>query len=72
MATQLGASMGLKHIAQLIQVGQGITEGRLVQAQEYLTKYFSGAFNIKVYWGTPQQFLAELKRRWDDYSKYGT
>jgi hypothetical protein len=32
-------------------------------AREYLNKYF-GASNVQVYWGTCEQFTAELRHRW--------
>ncbi len=34
-------------------------------AIEYLEQYFKG-LNIRVYWGKLDDFLAELKQRWDD------
>jgi hypothetical protein len=48
--------------AQFIQAGKTVTAAHLAEAQEYLTKYCGNApFNIKVYWGTTQEFLTELK-----------
>lgn len=35
--------------------------------QDYLNKYFD-AKDIRVYWGTAQQFAAELRERWEKYS----
>ncbi len=36
---------------------------RLQQAsQEYLSKYFKDMFDVVVFWGTAQQFIAELRR----------
>ena len=28
---------------------------------------FSGQFNVKIYWGTPQQFVNELHAEWQNY-----
>jgi len=38
------------------------------KAQEYLSKYFANT-RIQVYWGTAKEFLAELKKRWEE--KFG-
>lgn len=35
--------------------------------QEFLRKYFDDK-DIRVYWGTAQEFAAELKERWEKYS----
>jgi hypothetical protein len=37
------------------------------EAMEYLTRYL-GRFNIDIYWGKPQQFIAEMFGRWEQYS----
>jgi hypothetical protein len=36
--------------------------------QEYLTEYF-GSIDVKIFWGTAQQFAAELRDRWDAFTK---
>ncbi len=40
------------------------------QAQDYLDKYFS-AMSLRVYWGTAQEFMAELHERWETYGRRG-
>jgi SIR2-like domain len=74
MASHMRSSLVKKHIsAQLIQVGKEVAEAQWAQAQEYLTKYFSGdPFNIKLYWGAPQDFLAELNERWKAFPRHET
>jgi hypothetical protein len=59
-------SGGFKHIA--VQLGPSEIAGhaanakRAEKAARYLVEYY-GARNIKVFWGSCQQFMAELKRR---------
>jgi len=38
------------------------------EAQDYLDKYFS-AMSLRVYWGTAQDFMAELYERWLAYER---
>jgi hypothetical protein len=73
MASYLQGSMVKKHVStQLIQVGQEVTAAGLAQAQQYLTKYFSGEpLNIILYSVPPEVFLTELKQRWDAFSRHG-
>jgi hypothetical protein len=40
------------------------------KAQKYLDKYFD-RIDIKVYWGTAQEFMKELRRRWEDFNNEG-
>ena len=40
------------------------------RAQEYLQRYL-GRFNIDIYWGTPQQFVAELCNQWRQHQEAG-
>ena len=35
-------------------------------AMQYLDKYLD-KYNIDIYWGTTQQFVAELHQRWQHY-----
>jgi len=41
---------------------------KLEQMQSYLNKYF-GNFDMRVYWGSAQEFAAELNRRWKNYKE---
>lgn len=38
------------------------------EIQNYLAKYF-GQIDIRVYWGTAQEFMTELRTRWDAFQK---
>jgi hypothetical protein len=40
------------------------TQEKKAMAQRYFERYF-GIRDVKVYWGTCQQFVSELKKRWD-------
>jgi hypothetical protein len=56
-------SGGFKHVA--VQLGPTEIAGHAANAKkavQYLSEYY-GARNIKVFWGTCQQFIAELNRR---------
>jgi SIR2-like domain len=58
--------------AQFIQAGKHVTAAHLAEAQEYLTNYYGNApFNIKVYWGTTQEFLSELREYRSKFYKHG-
>src|SRR5262245_18488167 len=60
---------GVTHIAvQLEPLDTPGTEAENIsKAVKYLESYFSTA-QIKVYWGTCQQFCAELRARWEAFS----
>ncbi|MEM7031396.1 MAG: CHAT domain-containing protein [Chloroflexota bacterium] len=68
----------LKQIAQTTtdrrpHVGVQLTPNDAPQAQrtqDYLSRYM-GAFNINIYWGTPQQFVSELHHHWQAYLAEG-
>lgn len=38
-------------------------------AMSYLTKYFETRMNVRVFWGTAEEFVAELRRRWRDFAR---
>ena len=43
----------------------GITQE---QAEEYLDRYLATNMNVKTYWGTAEQFSAELSQRWKAFN----
>jgi hypothetical protein len=56
------------HVAVQLVPGRGeINEEQLEKAQEYLVKYFDD-LRIRVYWGTCQEFVTELRHRWKEYN----
>ena len=38
------------------------------KAIDYLRRYL-GQFNIDIYWGTPRQFMTELRAEWQRYKR---
>jgi len=43
-------------------------DGRILEparAKRYLERYFSSSADINIYWGNPEEFMAELKKYWD-------
>jgi hypothetical protein len=57
------------HISvQLIPLGDKYTPEQKQKAQEYLDRYFEKLVT-RVYWGTCREFAAELKKRWDVFTK---
>ena len=44
------------------------TKSARKKAQEYLNRYYE-SMDLRVYWGTAREFSAELRKRWDDFSK---
>jgi SIR2-like domain len=52
-----------------IAVMPGTAQSSPQEVQDYLTRYYQN-MEVRVYWGTAQEFFAELKQRWDK-SGYG-
>jgi len=40
-----------------------------MKMQKYLEQYTKHMFDVKVFWGTTGDFIAELARRWEDFKK---
>lgn len=57
--------MEIAHVAVQL-IGDDISEDQKIEAQDYLERYF-GKLNVKIYWGTCQEFVIELRNRWEDY-----
>jgi SIR2-like domain len=51
---------------QIFPLGDESTVSRKDKALEYLDKYF-GKLETRVYWGTSQEFTAELRERWKNF-----
>jgi hypothetical protein len=63
---QTGANLGALNIAvQLSPLDGDATEVDQEKVSDYLTRYFTGIQTnpVKLFWGTAQQFLEELKQR---------
>jgi TIR domain/SIR2-like domain len=68
LSTFLQKSMIRKHVS-VLQVDKRVSQDRVAKVREYLAQYLSYPLNIKVYWGTPQEFLGELTRRLKAYAR---
>jgi SIR2-like protein len=53
---------------QVVAVGDTIDQAQTELIEKYLSKY-CGRLDIEVGWGTCREFVSELRRRWEDYSK---
>jgi hypothetical protein len=51
------------HVGVQLEVGESPSADRVI---DYLRRYL-GRFNIEIYWGSSQQFVAELHARWQEY-----
>jgi hypothetical protein len=45
----------------------GLVEDKQNEAQKYLERYTRKMFNIRVYWGTANDFSSELRKRWNEF-----
>jgi hypothetical protein len=60
-----GGDLRKKHVHIAVQINP--EEGRILDtggAYSYLSKYFTQGANISVYWGSTEEFIAELQRQW--------
>lgn len=53
---------------QLHPEDTAVKPNRLADAQRFLDSYF-GALQVRVYWGSADDFLRELKTRWDEFKR---
>jgi len=67
LVSYIERSLRPPHVAvQLVPEGGEATEAEKATAKQYLVQYF-GRWNISVYWGTCQEFVSELGRRWEEF-----
>ena len=68
IVSYLAKSLGMTHISvQLVPGGDEVSDEQREKAREYLGRYFDEQ-KIRVYWGTCQEFITELGRRWEEFS----
>jgi hypothetical protein len=66
LANYLGNSLSRAHISvQLVPLGRTATAQQIQNATNFLNLYFEKQ-HTKVYWGSCQDFVEELKDRWED------
>ena len=71
MASYLERSISRTHVAvQIAPVKDETPEEEKRKARDYLNLYFEKykKLDIRIYWGTSQEFISELKARWDGSS----
>ncbi len=54
------------YISIAVLLPPGPNEPSAEEAQQYLDDYY-GAMNLKMFWGTAQEFSSELRRRWAEF-----
>ena len=52
---------------QLVPLGSDAEPDQMLRAKRYLNRYFD-RLDIRVYWGTCQAFVSELRTRWEKFS----
>jgi SIR2-like protein len=62
----LGARYQLASMAVLL-TPKGVAENKQNEAQKYLERYTRKMFNIRVYWGTANEFSSALRKRWNEF-----
>jgi hypothetical protein len=68
VASYLEKSLGQAHfIVMVVPVGENAAPERKEKAVKYMNLYFERQ-NTRVYWGTCQKFIRELKLRWENSS----
>ncbi|MFC1717077.1 SIR2 family protein [Candidatus Poribacteria bacterium] len=68
IVSYLAKSLGMTHVSvQLVPGGDAVSDEQREKAREYLGRYFDDQ-KIRVYWGTCQEFITELKERWEEFS----
>jgi len=71
LASYLNSSLSRAHISvQLVPVGRTATSEQIQEAKNFLNLFFEKQ-DTKVYWGSCQEFVEELRDRWEgsDYVK---
>jgi hypothetical protein len=65
-----GMRQGTNFTTQLVHVGEKkITSDQVELIKEYLKQYCKAGANVEigVYWGSTNEFITELRQRWEDY-----
>jgi hypothetical protein len=72
LASYLEISTSRTHVAvQVAPVEDQAPAEQKKKAEDYLDLYFERykKLDIRIYWGTCQEFVVDLKKRWDDHAK---
>lgn len=69
LVSYLEKALARKHFSvQIFPLGDEVEPAMRTRALEYLDSYF-GELETRVYWGTSQEFMAELRQRWEEFNK---
>jgi len=49
-----------------VQIPPIISNKQQIKMQNYLERYTLNMFDVRIYWGTTQEFLEELEKRWNN------
>jgi hypothetical protein len=60
-------SMELRAPSFAVQNSPDISNKKQVKLQRYLERYTLHMFEMRVYWGSTQDFLIELQKRWNEF-----
>jgi hypothetical protein len=52
-----------------VQIPPTLSNKAQIKVQRYLEQYIRNMFDVRVYWGSTYDFIAELHRRWQDFKK---
>jgi hypothetical protein len=52
-----------------VQIPPTISNKGQIKLQKYLERYTLNMFDIRIYWGSTQDFISELEKRWADFKK---
>lgn len=50
-----------------VQIPPSISNKNQIKMQKYLERYTLNMFEVRVYWGTTQDFITELGKRWNNF-----
>jgi hypothetical protein len=56
-----------REISIAVQLPPQFTKDKNEEAQRYLVQYTKDVFNVHVYWGSVDEFVKELRQRWDNF-----
>jgi hypothetical protein len=65
-ARQISRSPGERHVAVQLHDASGLTPEQKRRQRAYLQEQFKSQ-NVRVYWGTAQQFARRLRREWEAF-----
>jgi hypothetical protein len=50
-----------------VQIPPTISRKEQIRMQKYLERYTLNLFDVRVYWGNPQDFIADIEKRWSEF-----